>query len=550
MKRMKKVLSVVFAAILLLCAAMPAAAVQVEDVGTGTGSITVSNATEGKTYRLYKLFDATFSDDKVACSYSKTGENDPLFEILTAADSPFELAQVGNTDKYNVTTQAGAAEINEWIKANLTEENGELSDGDALKAIKVITATESEIKFDNLAYGYYFITSSLGTTLTVTSNTPDEVVIDKNQGPSWDVDDQGSGKVITSDSNKTYTPATSENTVNVGDTVNFLIGVNTTNYNGDKEILEYYINDTAGKGFVYDKSSVEVKIGDKVLTQAESNPAVGEEYLIEWNDTENSFRITVPWYDAATETFASSEANNTLSVTYSATLEANDDTVYAGEGNKNTTTYDFLDIEDDPSSGTPHHTVEEKETVTYTFALGFMKIDGSTKLPLKGAEFKLKNPEGKYIVATGENGNYTYDSVTESEDAATVFVCDDNGQILLKGVAEGEYTVIETKAPDGYNQLVDPLTVSAQVSESSSYTMQITTYYDEDGNITLYEQENGYTLTREYEVNVAEIVIENYSGTLLPETGGAGTVLFIVIGTLLILFAVAFAIVDNRPKRQ
>jgi LPXTG-motif cell wall-anchored protein len=523
-------------------------AVQETTVGGGDGSITVTNATEGKTYRLYKLFDATYAEDSdtVSYTYTKTGDADALFALLTVADSPFTLTQVRDTDTYVVTTDAEASEISAWIKNNLTETDGVLLDGDVLKAITSVVAEESEIKFTDLEYGYYFITSTLGTTITVSSNTPDINVIDKNQGPSWDVDEQGSGKVITSDSNKTYIPPVQENSVNVGDTVNFKIGVNTTNYNGDRPIVDYFINDALDKGFVIDKTSLVVKLGETELTSA-SVPALGQNYKIEWDDENNSFRITVPWYDEETGEFASADANNVLTVTYSATLVANPDTEYAGEGNKNTATYDFRDTEDAPTPGDePYHTVEEKETTTYTFALGFSKIDGKTKEALPGAEFVIKDSDGKYIAATGNNGDYTYSAKADTEDDATVFKTDAEGMIIVKGVAEGTYTVIETKAPEGYNLLTSEMTVTASIASSSTYTTTHTTYYDHDGNVTEEEQEDGITVVKTYEVNAVNLMIENNAGTTLPETGGIGTTIFYIVGALLVVGAVVLLVTKKR----
>ncbi len=549
MKRMKKILSVIMIAAMLLMLGVHAAATQTVTVGTGTGSITVTNATEGKTYRLYKLFDATYSDDAVSYSYTKTEIEDALFDLLTSDGSPFVLTQVLDTDTYVVTTEATASDISDWIKSNLTENDGILTDGDVLKAITSAEATESEIKFDELAFGYYFITSTLGTTITIDSNTPDKSVIDKNQGPSWDVDNEGSGKVITADSNKTYENGTQENSVNVGDVVNFLIGVNTTNYNGDQAIVEYYINDSLGKGFEYDRDSLVVKIGDVTLTRVDADPVVGASYTVEWNEEDNSFRITVPWYDEDGEVFASENANNTISVTYSATLVDNDDTVYAGEGNKNTATFDYRDTSDEPNpGGEPYHTTDEKETTTYTFALGFTKIDGKTKQPLAGAEFRLKNAAGKYITATGSNGDYVYSGTADDVNGATTFTTDGNGQLIVKGVAEGTYTVMETKAPDGYNQLASPVTVSASIIESSTYSTTYTTYYDADGNVVETAQEDGTTLTRTYDVSAVDLVIENNAGTVLPGTGGIGTGIFYIVGGLLVVGAVVVLITRKRLK--
>lgn len=549
MKKVKKILSVIMTAAMLLVLGVSAFATQTVSVGTGTGSITVTNATEGKTYRLYKLFDATYSDDAVSYSYTKTGDDDALFDLLTADGSPFTLTQVFATDTYVVTTEATASDISDWIKSNLTETDGILTDGDVLKSIASVEASESEIRFDELAFGYYFITSTLGTTITIDSNTPDKSVIDKNQGPSWDVDDEGSGKIITSDSNKTYENGTQENSVNVGDIVNFMIGVNTTNYSGDQAIVEYYINDSLGKGFEYVQDSLVVKIGDVALTKVDADPVVGVNYSVVWNEEDNSFRITIPWFDEDEGIFASDDANNNITVTYSATLVDNDDTVYAGAGNKNTATFDYRDTSDDPTPGDePYHTTDEKETKTYTFALGFTKIDGKTKQPLPGAEFRLKNEAGAFIIATGSNGAYVYSGTTDDENEATTFTTDQNGQLIVKGVAEGTYTVIETKAPDGYNQLTSPVNVSPSIVESSTYSVTYTTYYDAEGNVVDTEQEEGSTLTRTYDVSVVELVIENNAGTVLPGTGGIGTRIIYIVGSLLVVGAVVILITRKRLK--
>ena len=63
MKKPRKVLNLFVMAIMLFSMTTAVFATQTVDVGSGSGSITVTNATEGKTYRLYKLFDATYSGD-------------------------------------------------------------------------------------------------------------------------------------------------------------------------------------------------------------------------------------------------------------------------------------------------------------------------------------------------------------------------------------------------------------------------------------------------------------------------------------------------------
>ena len=554
MKKFKIVLGAFTACLLIAALGLSAlAAPQTVDVGTGSGKITVTNATVGKDYRLYKLFDATYnSGGDVAYSYTKAGASDPLYDLLVSAGSPFTLTQILGGDSYNVTTSATADEISNWIKANLdVNAEGELVDGAVLAAIATAApATDSVVEFANLAYGYYFITSSLGTTVTIDSNTPEVSVIDKNQGPSWDIDESGTGKVITSDSNKDYDPPVTENTVNVGDTVSFKIGVNTTNYNGDKKVIEYFVRDTLGKGFAYDKTSLKVFIGTTELALSAGTPAAGSEYSVEWDDADNGFKITVPWYDEAGDVFASENANNTVTVTYDATLVDNSDIVYAGAGNKNKASYDFRDESDTTPSPDPYHIVDEKETTTYTFALALIKIDSKTKEPLAGAEFKIKNSAGEYLTATGSNGVYLYSGTTTDESLATAFAVGTNGQLLVKGVAEGDYSLVESKAPDGYNMLTGEIPLSAQIASASTYTETYTTYFDADGNIVGDPALASNTLTRTYEVNAAELIIENTAGTTLPETGGTGTKIFYIVGALLAFGAVVALVARKRVKRD
>jgi LPXTG-motif cell wall-anchored protein len=549
MKSMKKCISLFMVMAMALAFCTTAFAVQTVPVGTGTGSITITNATKENEYKLYKLFDATYQEDAVAYSYTKGDGTDAIYNLLTGANSPFALEQVRDTSVYNVTLKSGkdAAAVSTWITNNLN----------SFTALETVTAEDYVVKFTTLSFGYYFITSGLGATITVDSNTPDVSLIDKNQGPTWDIDENGSGKVITADSNKTYTSPVKENSVNVGDTVTFKIGVNTTNYNEDDPIIEYFINDELGKGFSYNKNSVKVFIGATELNKVNSNPVVGQSYVIAWDDASNSFKITIPWYNATTKVFASADANNTLTVTYTATLNDNTDTVYAGAGNKNTATYDFRDADDPttpPTPGTPYHTVEEKETTTYTFALGFQKIDGKTKEPLPGAEFQVKNAAGAYLVAAEESpagsGVYLYTGTAASEGGATTFKTDSTGKLLIKGIAEGSYTVVETKAPNGYNNLASAMTISASKTGASTYKKTYTTYYDENGNVVNTASSTGATLVRIYDVNAVDLVVENNKGVELPETGGIGTTIFYALGGLMVAGSAILLITRKRMKYE
>ena len=151
-----------------------------------TGSITITNATIDETYAVYKVFDASLKLDAngeaaEAVAYSIKPDNQ-FFEALFGADGT-----AANTFfTYNANTGAVAkregVNDSELIKylTDLVANGAYTPDATPVKA------TSEEVKFEDLDYGYYLITSTLGTTVTINSNTPDVEAIDKNQEPAPD----------------------------------------------------------------------------------------------------------------------------------------------------------------------------------------------------------------------------------------------------------------------------------------------------------------------------------------------------------------------------
>ena len=86
------------------------------------------------------------------------------------------------------------------------------------------------------------------------------------------------------------------------------------------------------------------------------------------------------------------------------------------------------------------------------------------------------------------------------------------------------YYLVELEAPDGYNKLTGPVEVKVG-------------YNDEETNLL------------EVAVSHTEIV-ENSTGKQLPQTGGIGTKLFIIIGSLLVIASSAILIVNKRMSKE
>ena len=101
--------------------------------------------------------------------------------------------------------------------------------------------------------------------------------------------------------------------------------------------------------------------------------------------------------------------------------------------------------------------------------------------------------------------------------------------IAVEGLDADTYYLEETKAPGGYNKLAGPVKVEI-----------FHTVTDEGAHMTntLKQGETG--------TKVARVEIENKSGTELPSTGGIGTTIFYVLGSILVIGAVVLLIAKKR----
>lgn len=169
----------------------------------------------------------------------------------------------------------------------------------------------------------------------------------------------------------------------------------------------------------------------------------------------------------------------------------------------------------------------------YTYKLTIKKTDG-TNNPLNGAEFELykgsdvssgsklsfvKTEEGAYRVAKPRDTSTT---TTLTTPPATTTPA--TGLITIEGLDDGTYQLVETKAPDGYNKLEEPkpITISA-TSGNDGATVNV------EGN---------------------KVTVANKAGTLLPETGGMGTMLFTLVGVAGILVVAYSFVASNKKKKQ
>jgi LPXTG-motif cell wall-anchored protein len=109
---------------------------------------------------------------------------------------------------------------------------------------------------------------------------------------------------------------------------------------------------------------------------------------------------------------------------------------------------------------------------------------------------------------------------------------DANGLVTFTGLGEGQYTLSETKTPGGYNTM-DPITFKIEFNES-------TKVFSTNRN-DMVVSSDGKTISA---------VILNHAGGTLPHTGGIGTTIFYVVGSIMILGAGILFITKKRMGRE
>lgn len=454
-----------------------------------TGSITIDNAVKDQTYTIYRIFDLNdHNTDYSAINYKVSTKWAGFFQ--TGAEG---LNYVDIDDMGYVTWKADkkdAASLQAFAAAALAyaKDHSVVNDGAA-------TATGSEVKFENLELGYYLVQSGLGTLCALDTNMPNVTIKEKNGEPTVD-------KEVQEGANWGKT-----NDANIGDTVNFKTTINVV----DGNPKDYILHDTMSKGLTFNTNSVEVKIGDRTL-------GADTDYTV---STSNADKCTfeVKFTDGVLK------PNDVVTVTYSATVNA--DAEIAGAGNPNQTHLSYTD-----TNGTTENT-QPSETKTYTWKVSVLKytMKNDVETPLAGAEFILyRETAGGNEYAIVANGKLT--GWTKNEEDATKLVTPENGKFSIEGLDSGIYYLKETKAPAGYNVLKAPIKVEIKkLTDGTTATVEYT--YDE---VTA--------------VASPDVKVLNQTGTELPSTGGMGTTIFYVLGGVLMAGAFVLLVVRKRMRTE
>ena len=508
-KRVASMALATIMAVVLLASALPTKA-----FAATTGNLTITNQSaefNGKEVKAWQMFSATVTADGKNASYTLNTAWAPFFKTVIGGNMATldgdALSQkaieyvtgLGSDDEANVI--AFAKKASDWAKKNGIEatSSATASGGSAL-----YVAT-----FSGLAFGYYVVSPQGGSTADRGTDAilANVVAADKN--------------VNLKSEYPTISKTVDDNNhadAQVGDTLNFELKSKVPNMT---EYTTYVFNfvDTLSKGLTLNQNSIKVTIGASELQK-------DVDYTVSatgGNGAATELKIIMTDF----KTKHGDKAGQEIKVTYSAIINE-----HAVAGQDDAGNSAKLEYSNDPIKGGTGTSVPSV-THGYTFDFDINKTDGMDGSALAGAVFQLqKKGEGTPIKLIVENaGDETQPAVvrfakTGEGNAVDTITTPESGKITFKGLDAAEYQLVETKAPDGYNKLQKPVDVT------------IVANYDQDGTLNNWTVNGGG--------NDVALNIQNNKGTLLPETGGMGTILFTLVGAA----AIGYGIYRKRTAKH
>lgn len=502
-----------FMAMALTVAAIPTTlfAAPTWETGRTTGNLEITKTDEsrspiaGAEYTLYQV--ATITESSTSQNGLKYVPTTPTSKPITSgitADDFVDADLVGLTPITGVNTFDGGSQ----------------------------TADDGILSFSNLGLGVYLVKETVTPAGVIASNnfivSIPMTLKDNNGVQSWVYDVKATPKnsvfsgtvekTVNAANGSTIRPDGDKETANIGTGLEYTITATLpTDFYGvsGKTYNKYEIVDTASKGLTVDTANIVVRNTTKNTDLVENT-----DYVL----TVSGQTFTVSLVDPASKAPYSDkyEAGDIITITYGAVINE-DATPGVAVTNDVVIKYDY---EGSDGEGEQVPPTDKPEPELYTYSHALIKVDDNGFLD--GAEFILQDPDNNYLKLNNNGNGWTtttvkseaYHFVSGSASPLVPSSVGHPGYIEFYGLAYGDYTLTEVKAPDGYSLL--DTTVNVKI----------------DSNSTKTQLASQYTVaSTDYTTKVI-----NVAGWTLPGTGGAGIYVFIIggvalIGAALILFA-------------
>ena len=537
MKTTKKIVSILLALAMVLSLATTAFAEDGEAT-PATYSITINNDAEGHTYEAYQIFVGDLS--------------------VTTDENGKEVKVLSNVKWGKNAKQTGV--VAEEILEDLTAEEAISYVDMSTDPAGTSTVVDGQYVIAGLAPGYYLVKDQNGSLNGDNDSYTQyilKVVADVTATPKSDVPEVEKKVDDENDSNTNEDATDWEDSADhdIGDHVPFQLKA--TLADNVEDYLKYKIvfHDTMSKGLTYDEGSYKVYLGNDPATRTEVTSHfqinVGEYSATE--GTKISFTCeNVKAFGATNSSVIVVEFTATLNEYANIGAAGNPNEVYLEYSNNPNWGWDKWEDKDDDDKWDEGETPENPDNpdnpngdetgntpkdkvIVFTYKVIVNKVD-QDKAPLKGATFTMYK---KLSAQPAEDSDVNY--ITETKNDVVTYwqiIGEIKGEEISTfewiGLDDGDYKLVETVTPAGYNT-IDPIefTISATHEEES----------DDPKLLTL---SGGDKFTGNVDVGTLTGEVVNNAGTVLPETGGVGTTIFYILGAVLMLGTAVVLVARKR----
>ena len=552
-------------------------------------------------FKLYRLFPASVAFDEIvngstgavsytgsAFSYSCTDEQKVVegFSTYFTAD---EANNVSATDAAVGTDGMLSPAAVQWIKAHIAELGTQVNavNGNNWHGEDVPYYTDYSVQgflyplgitFHNLPFGYYFIDSTVGTTVMINTTDPDVKIEDKNQLPTLkkkitavtNSNQEGSPYIF----DRGAIPLTQFGSyvnhayAQIGDTVSYSLTVSahpgaveyilsdamhpgltlvnpqriTITADGEPLAPDNYtlLTDTTGEGYFYDKNTQSIK--------KQVNGVLGEpEYSFPQDSINRNVELSKVYVrDTLGTSIIGSRIVVIFKQDYLDTITGDTEIVLSYDAVLNqhavNTGYTAAEKDNEATLNFSHFYYVDSRASVESFQLRVFKFEGNGESssstgsrPLNGVGFVLKREDGKFLYQEQDPDSENYLAITwvpDIRNATRLYTGRHTIWAFINVPGQRGWTQVQM---DGY-LIVDGLT-------AGSYTLVETDPLPgfnkpKDVNFSLPSKTPAND-NDQFDWWYVQLAIANKTGSVLPQTGGTGTTIYYLLGFTVLLSCAA-----------
>ena len=449
-----------------------------------TYTIQLSGTSEGHLYEVYHIFSGTL-DASNTLTNIEWGEGVSESGRTHFGNASEKAASLSGKQNDSAEAKAFAQDLDQYLSGGETFQSQQgTTTISGLKPGYYLIKDRSDTLENKKGHAYtsFMLQVAKDTTVAVKADVPTLT------------------KQVQANGSQNYTAATE---YRIGQSIPFQITATLPSNYADFPLYKFTIKDTIPVGMTYNN---DVRV---YLQEGGTEKDISTFFPISY--TGNVITIT----PGDLKYVQGVKVSSKIVIRYTARL--NDDAVMGALGNPNIANLTYSNNPNGNNSSTAE-TPDTKANV-YTYQLKLNKVKENQEA-LAGAGFTL------------------YKKVNNQYTEIKKFEAGSDSTFEFKGIDAGDYKLVESSTPAGYNTMKDiEFTVTSTIDSTGALT-----------NLTATSTSANF----ESNVNTGVITLKvvNKQGALLPNTGGIGTTILYLVGTSLVLGAGLLYVVKKRVSTK